>query len=74
MDTCAPLQASKLLEEDRDRFLTLEYIKTHTILGLEPLDYMENSHRRDLWLIASSSAGAKARPFPIGNLDAQGVR
>lgn len=66
------LSSCKLLEENKDRYLTLEYIKTHTILGLEPLDYMENVHRRNLWLLAS--AGAKARPFPVGNLDAQGVR
>ena len=37
---------SKSFERDKERLIVLRYVKTSTILGFQPLDWMENPERR----------------------------
>lgn len=65
---------SGLSLEDRNRFLALAYIKSHTILGLEPFDYLENHERRKFWKLLAGGGGAKGHALPLDMLDSRGVR
>ena len=66
---CLPSPERFLAENDRS--VALAYIKSHTILGLEPLDYMESYDRRAFWRLV---VGGKKVSFPVDSLDSRGVR
>lgn len=53
------------------RHITLAYIKSHTILGLEPLDYLEDDHRREFLRLVIRG---KRTSFSMNSLDSRGVR
>lgn len=40
--------------------MVLEYVKAHTILGLEPFDYLEDPNRRSTAFLASTNSGGTA--------------
>lgn len=56
----------------RERDLVLKYIKTHTILGFEPVDYLDDVRRKETagLLGAGYSIG---NALPVGRLGSAGV-
>lgn len=45
-DVIAQQASIRSFEEDKVRFLVLHYVKTSTVLGFQPLDWMEHAERR----------------------------
>lgn len=60
---------SKLCKDDFDRYIQVLYVKSHHVLGMEPLDYMENDERRHTLLVA----GDEDNPFPVEKLNSKAV-
>ncbi|CAM9375153.1 unnamed protein product [Discosporangium mesarthrocarpum] len=69
-DTLSQLRASKAFRDDRHRFLTLHYTKTHNVLGFQPFDFLEDKERRNtLELLGSAD-----NPFKTEMLSAKGLK
>lgn len=60
---------SKLFKDDRERYIQIQYVKSHNILGMEPFSYMEHEERRHTLLVA----GNEEEPFPVGKLNSKAV-